>query len=305
MPNITAAARPRQGNARPLPIAPADAGIVIRSPRRGENRTACPACAQVKARPGDDALAVRFEADGSWMAICHRCTWTAGSRGPRDWRPPPQRPQAAPEVDPAERLARALAVYARARPIEADTPAGRYLLGRRCALPPADGDLRWLPGERHPSHYTGPALVALVTDPTTAAPMTLHRTWLMADGSGKAAVDRPRLLWPGLSAKGGVCRLWPDEDLVTALGLGEGIETALTLGQVLWPVWATISAASMAALPLLPGVEALTIAVDHDAAGLAALNSLGPRWLEAGCELRTIVVPEYGADLNDLMRRLG
>jgi len=35
---------------------------------------------------------------------------------------------------------------------------------------------------QNPSGYVGPALVAPVTDALTRTPMTLHRTWIKADG---------------------------------------------------------------------------------------------------------------------------
>jgi hypothetical protein len=106
--------------------------------------------------------------------------------------------------------------------------AAAYLHGRGCALPHQGGDLRWHPALRHPCGRSWPALVALVTEARTALPLTLHRTWLAPDGSGKADIDKPRLLWPGLPKAGGVIRLWPDEEVVHGLCVGEGIETCLT-----------------------------------------------------------------------------
>jgi putative DNA primase/helicase len=76
-------------------------------------------------------------------------------------------------------------------------------------LPLEGSDLRWCPALGHPSGYIGPALVALVTHAISGAPLTLHQTWLKADGSGKADLAKPRLLLKGLSRRGGVVRLWP------------------------------------------------------------------------------------------------
>jgi putative DNA primase/helicase len=50
---------------------------------------------------------------------------------------------------------------------------------------------------------------------------------------------------------------------------------------------------------VLGGVESLTVAVDHDRAGLDALNALAARWLASGREVRQWLPPEHGADLND------
>ena len=86
---------------------------------------------------------------------------------------------------------------------------GTLLEGRGCLLPSDHAHLRW-----HPDHtdlasgYTGPALIALVTDAETGEPINLHRTWLAEDGSGKAPIDRPRRLLKGHCSRG-VIRLWP------------------------------------------------------------------------------------------------
>lgn len=175
------------------------------------------------------------------------------------------------------------------RPIEAESIAGRYLLGRNCRLPPFDGDLRWRSRVKHwRAHRSSPALVALVTDPKSATPRSLHFTFLNADGTGKAPVEPQRLFLPGHSIKGGVCRLWPDEAVETALGVAEGLETALTLARGFAPVWATLSASSMGDLPVLGGIEALTMAVDRDRAGERAASAVAQRWIAAGREVRQL-----------------
>jgi hypothetical protein len=97
-----------------------------------------------------------------------------------------------PEPEHFERLAGwAQKVWAVCRPIEAGSIAAIYLERRRCALPPVDGDLRWHPEvQSRRENHVGPALVALVTDVQTNEPISLHRTWLAPDGSGKAALDQ-------------------------------------------------------------------------------------------------------------------
>lgn len=178
--------------------------------------------------------------------------------------------------------------------------AGRYLLARGCVLPHPDGDLRWHPALPHPDGYAGPALVGLVTDALTGIPTSLHRTWLAGDGSGsKAAVDRPQLLLAGHRKAGGCLRLWPDIELTDALGIAEDVETALTLARVFRPVWALIDASNLGVLPLLSGVGAITVATDHDAPGLAAFAALAERWTAASREVRKVLPPTAGHDLND------
>jgi hypothetical protein len=136
--------------------------------------------------------------------------------------------------------------------------------------------------------------------------MSIHRTWICPDGT-KAPIDKPRLLWPGLPSRG-VVRLCDDGDVTLGLALGEGIETSLAAATGFGPnVWACLSAGSMAAIPVLAGIEALTIIADHDApdrhgrrAGEAAAAELGRRWRDADREVRIWVAPAEGIDLADI-----
>lgn len=178
--------------------------------------------------------------------------------------------------------------------------AAQYLRARRCCLPPADGDLRWHPNLRHPSGYRGPALVALVSDARTREPMSIHRTWIQANGR-KAEIDSPRLLLSGHAKVGGVIRLWPDESVSAGLGIAEGVETALSLAHAMPPVWSLIDAGNLAAFPVLSGISALTIAADHDPAGRKAATACGERWAAAGAAVRVVLPPQAGHDLNDLV----
>jgi hypothetical protein len=131
--------------------------------------------------------------------------------------------------------------------------------------------------------------------------MTLHRTWLMADGSGKARLDKPRLLMKGHSKKGGVVRLWPDEEVTYGLAVAEGIETTLTAAQLFAPAWSCIDAGNLGTLPVLEGIQSLTIIVDYDEQGVLAANECGRRWAEDGVEVTLWTPPAEGQDLNDYL----
>jgi putative DNA primase/helicase len=242
----------------------ADRGIELKRYQPGEHRAPCPACAK---GPRDDALAVRIDQDGAtWL--CHRCNERGGTRQAQTGSAPAPRQQA-PWIEP-ERYATlsdwGRTLWENARPIEPDSIAGKYLIGRGCALPPEDGDLRWHPAlSDRKSGHTGPCLVGLVTRIEDGEPINLHRTWLRADGSGKAPIDKPRRLLMGHSSHDGVIRLWPDTEVTMGLVLGEGIETCLAGARAgLMPCWSTISAGNLAAFPVLPGLEGLTVLVDHD-----------------------------------------
>lgn len=197
-------------------------------------------------------------------------------------------------------------LWASCKPITSDDPAGRYLRARGCALPHPNGDLRWHPALKHSSGYVGPALVGLITDVRDAllSPLNLHRTWITADDSGrKADLELPRLVLKGHRKAGGVIRLWPDDWVTYGLGLAEGLETALTLARVFTPVWSTIDAGNLGSFPVMPGLESVTVCVDHDPAGLRAFDTLAERWTTAGREVRRLLTPDPQTnDLNDWSR---
>lgn len=179
------------------------------------------------------------------------------------------------------------------------TPAETYLRNRGCCLPSSE-DLRYEPRAWHwKAQCHAPAIVSKVTDFRTNEPMTCHLTFITEDGRPSPLVPR-KMLAPGDEKRGGVIRLTDDADVTVCLGLAEGIETALTIGATGWgPVWATIDAGNMANLPVVPGVEALTIFADNDSAGIKAAQALARRWVDAGREARIALAPAAGTDWND------
>ena len=232
---------------------------------------------------------------------------TPGSPTPPRPAPPPPEPDRRASQRAAWRLWRS------ARPIESGTIAASYLERRGCAVPSRDTSLRWHPDVPHsgePGAYHGPALVALVTDPETCEPVTLHSTWIRADGT-KAPIEPARKFWFGLPSFG-VVRLFGDDAVTTGLALGEGLETSLAAAVGFGPAtWATLSAGNMAKLPVLPGVECITVVTDHDRpdvhgrrAGEAAAIEVGRRWRSAGRSIRIWIAPQEGADFADVAKEL-
>ena len=264
----------------------------------GEHRIACPHCAKGRF---DRTLGITIDRDrGVWH--CFRCDWTGA------WSTETRthvRTQRLPELRAMVQRHLTLATHWRSfwRDLEGITRTGfEYLSARMCAPPPKDGDLRSTDALRHPSGYVGAALVALVTDAITGEPLTLHRTWIKADGT-KADVDPPRMLLGKHRKQGGVIRLWPDDAVTTSLAIGEGIETMLTVALAHRPVWSAIDAGNLAAFPVLGGIESLLIVADHDDAGLRAAEQCAERWYRAGREVRIAKSPMPGEDLNDYVRR--
>lgn len=259
----------------------------------GDHRLSCPSCGR---GPRDKTLGVTVKPDGSEVAHCFRCGLVRYNRGDRRRPLPPPRRQAPQKR--TELSDWALRLWDQCQPISG--PAAAYLMARHCAIPPADGDLRWHQELRHPSGYVGPALVALVTHAETCKPLSLHRTWIKPDGT--KATDPARLQLAGHTLAGGVIRLWPDEAVTVGLGVAEGIETALSLAHAFQPVWALIDAGHMAKFEPLPGIEAITICQDADRAGIDAARACADAWMAAGNEVR-IVEPVAG-DVNDMLEAI-
>lgn len=265
--------------------------------RPGSHRAPCPHCCK---GPSDDAAKVDVMPDGVLLWFCHRCGHggrLGASAGPRTQRTlgayqPVERPCWSREAERAWRCAQSLS---------GEDPVVAYLLARECAVPPADGDARWLPAHSGllppgwPDHFD--VMLCRVSDAVTAKPTTLHVTFV--DRDAKAPIERPKRLWPGLRAKGGVIRLWPDEAVTYGLGVAEGVETALSAAHIFSPVWGCIDAGHLGALPVLAGVESLSIFADPGSVGERKARELEARWHRAGREVE-VLMPAGGADWNDV-----
>jgi hypothetical protein len=118
-------------------------------------------------------------------------------------------------------------------------------------------------------------------------------------------VDQPRLLLGGHTKAEGVIRLWSDEAVTYGLGVGEGVESTLSLAHAYTPVWACIDAGNLSTLPVLDGIEALTIAADFDPTGIAAARECARRWRAAGRQARIVMADQFGSDLNDEVQHAG
>jgi hypothetical protein len=138
----------------------------------------------------------------------------------------------------------------------------------------------------NPGKYTS-CMVSLVTDVRTAKPQAIHRTALDIDGNKIEIDGKDRMVLGPI--KGGCIRLTRDENVETCLGIGEGVETTLSLQSLpefgASPIWSCIHADNITNFPVLPGVEVLWIAVDHDAAGIIAAEKCAARWHAAGREV--------------------
>jgi hypothetical protein len=178
-----------------------------------------------------------------------------------------------------------------------------YLRGRGITFLHGTGNLRF-----HPRCYykpddgpteVWPAMIAAVTD-LTGKITGAHRTWLAPDGSDKAPIDTPRKAMGDLL--GAAVRIGVPG---TVMAAGEGIETMLSLRQVLpdMAMAPALSAAHLAAILFPPKLRRLYIVRDDDPAGNGARDTLIERANAEGIEAIPLS-PAFG-DFNEDLQRLG
>jgi phage/plasmid primase-like uncharacterized protein len=200
--------------------------------------------------------------------------------------------------DDQRRLEQAEEIWRTSSPLGPD--AVIYFLKRGISINdvPEHGGLRFHP--RCPwGDGTTPAIVGRFTTALTNEPRGVWRRPLTG--------EKPKTLGPMAAC---VIRLWPDEAVEQGIVIGEGVETCLSAatrithrGTLLQPAWAACVANNLERFPVLAGVEALTILVDHDASGTGqkAAAACTARWSAAGREVTRLTPKAAGADFNDLV----
>ena len=254
----------------------------------------------------DRSLAVRLSPVSPYGFICHSFAdedWRQCREYVRDrlglqrvsWkrdrpRPPLRviRPSLPPSEQNDDRLRSAVELW-RSSVNPRGSLAERYLNSRKLNL---DDDvaakvLRWNPKIQ--------AMVALFRNIETGKPQAVSRTYL--DSSG----DKVERRFLGRVA-GAAIKLDPDENVLSGLHIGEGVETCLAARQIgLKPAWALGSCIAIGAFPVIAGVEALSILREHDEANERNADLCGMRWHEAGRQVFD-VWPRVGKDVNDAIR---
>lgn len=194
-------------------------------------------------------------------------------------------------------------VYLRARGIDVDR------------LEHLDDFVRFAPRLEHwLEPHVGPAMLAAFRHPSSGF-VALHATWLRPDGSGKADLDKQKLmLGPML---GGAIRLTKGESGLTlaeaeaagvASGIvfGEGIETTLSAA-VAAPelrAWAVGSLGNLAAQPKSAAISSYLVCQDNDWAKPSAVEAFGKQrgLLEKHGVPVVVARAHRGKDMNDLAR---
>ena len=279
-------------------------GIEINPRGATEQRVPCPQCSK-KSR--DDSLGANL---ASGCFHCFRCAWSGRVGGSTAHAPVQHLNDPTIALRKRERLrktwretfslsspkARAVRAYLASR-----------ALGEVLRDPPTT--LR-----AHPalSYWDGPndlgkfpAMIALF-HAADGKPISLHATFLQCNGHAKARVPNPKKLL-GVAqrnaTRGGAIRLHTPGYGV--LGLGEGIETALSLcllRQI--PVWSAYCAGNLERIVLPNDLREVHIAVDLDESGKGehAARALASRIAKTSPPTKVYLVrPEREApgDLND------
>jgi phage/plasmid primase-like uncharacterized protein len=149
-----------------------------------------------------------------------------------------------------------------------------------------------------------PCILALYRDIISDEPTGVHRIALDSDGK---LIDRMGL---GRKRKSAV-KLWGEAEMTTGLVVGEGVETVLAAatrvrhrGTLLQPAWSLVDAGNLERLPIIPGIEHLTVLADADESqrGQDAARTCARRWAQAGRQVAVLIPNQIGDDFNDIAR---
>lgn len=180
-----------------------------------------------------------------------------------------------------------------------------YLNKRRVKIPPQSKALRFFTNAKFMGREVL-AMGAAISNPLTQEFCGIHWTHLIPNGQ-KGELNK--IIAKGSQKRGNVIMLSPFEAVGEVLGIGEGIETTLSLreldGLSDLPVWAMVDSGNLAKLAPFDGVKHLIIAVDNDDAGLKAANNCQQIWVAAGKKVTLITPPQQKADLNDFINQRG
>lgn len=200
-------------------------------------------------------------------------------------------------------------IWAKTAPVQG-TPAEVYLRSRGIKGDVSDVNcLRYHPrlmymDETMEKPLWIPGLLAIYSD-EAGKPLTMHRTFLKPDGSGKADVAAPKkIIAPPGDIRGGAIRIdapMIDEDGNGVIGLCEGIENALSIREATGcPMWVGYSDRVMTMVKLDPLIKTVIVWADIEpsGAGLSAANDIKEKLEAEGREV-IIEVPDDARDKVD------
>lgn len=177
------------------------------------------------------------------------------------------------------------------------TPASLYLARRGLAAHSAA--LRYLPSSACrdiPATADGALVAALSNDCDKVRAVQL--TYITQDGQKANAIPVRQTFG---SMRGTAVQLSPCRDI---LGLAEGVETALSAGQLHEvPVWA-VCGRRLDDAPVPSPVSRVILFADHDPPGMGAAEDARRKMMAQGLDVSICVPPIAGQDWNDVQRAL-
>ncbi|ACM02180.1 DUF7146 domain-containing protein [Cereibacter sphaeroides] len=229
----------------------------------------------------------------------------------RNVKPGQDKPK--PELSEEDRRRQLREIWTASQPVQPGDLAHKYLQIRGVEELVCPAALRFAPALRDGEGGVRPCMIAMVgihgqTDEKGRQKfLSMHRTFLKPDGSGKAEMAEPRKIMPG-SLPNGACAMLSGYVAGGPLGIAEGIETAMSASALYdMPVWAALSAPMLAKWSPPAGCSEVAIFGDNDAnlSGQAAAYTLAHRLAIKGIAV-TVHIPEVvGEDWNDVwIRRL-
>lgn len=207
-----------------------------------------------------------------------------------------------PDLSPEKRRNILRDTYKATQPIQPGDLAHTYLTTRGVEELIYPDALRFAPRLKDGEGGVRPAMVAMVGVPGMAKFVSMHRTFLKPDGSGKAEMASPRKLMAG-ELPDGACVMLSEYVPGGPLGIAEGIETAMSASALYeMPVWAAINSTLMSKWQPPEGCAEVAIFADNDQklGGQAAAYGLGHRLAVKGIAVTVHVPDRIGADFNDI-----
>lgn len=172
--------------------------------------------------PRDRSLSVKFNSNGSYVVHSHSGDeWIDCRDHVRSLLGETLAPQPLRIILPHENeqnLHRARHLWSCRKPV-AGSVVEAYLLARGCSLPASDSI-----GYLETGAYPYPAMIAAFGEPDE--PRGIHLTFLKPDGSGKADIERPKIMM-GPSCSFPIVIAQPNDLL--GLAITEGIEDAISV----------------------------------------------------------------------------
>ena len=185
--------------------------------------------------------------------------------------------------------------------IQRGDPVDTYLSGRGLPLVKYPTALRFVPNAYDGEGGKHPAMLAMVGLPGAPKHSSIHRTFLLPEGSGKARINASRKMMRGSVPAGSSVQLSTYEP-GTPLGIAEGIETALAAsGMFNLPVWSALNAAMLKKWTPPAGCSEVHIFADNDpnCTGQNAAYELAKRLTREAIDVVVHFPPKTGRDWAD------